>query len=213
MNDFVTDDEQVERIKKWWSDNGSSVIAGLVIGIGGLYGWRYWVDYKANVAAEASAHFSSMVSYVESNKNDEAIDEAYKILDNYSSTAYAELAHFSLARIYVESREYDKAEQQLQAVIDAKVDIPLEMLARKRLASVLLQQSKLDQSLTVLDVKFPKQFAAAFDELKGDIFVAQGNTDSAREAYQRARLAQPAAANPQFLQQKMDDLGLSGVNS
>ena len=43
MNEFVTDDEQVERIKKWWADNGSSVIAGLVIGIGGLLGWRYWV--------------------------------------------------------------------------------------------------------------------------------------------------------------------------
>ena len=52
MNDFVTDDEQVERIKKWWSDNGSSVIAGLVIGIGGLVGWRYWVDYKINVASD-----------------------------------------------------------------------------------------------------------------------------------------------------------------
>ncbi|MBT4452093.1 MAG: tetratricopeptide repeat protein, partial [Gammaproteobacteria bacterium] len=68
MNDFVTDDEQVERIKNWWSDNGSSVIAGLVIGIGGLMGWRYWVDYQTNVAAEASSHFANMVSSVESNK-------------------------------------------------------------------------------------------------------------------------------------------------
>ena len=80
MNDFVTDDEQVERIKNWWSDNGSSVIAGLVIGIGGLMGWRYWVDYQTNVAAEASSHFANMVSSVESNKNDavdaEAIAEA-----------------------------------------------------------------------------------------------------------------------------------------
>ena len=81
MNDFATDDEQVERIKNWWKDNGSSVIAGLVIGIGGLLGWRYWVDYKANVAAEASAHFATMVSSIESNKEDVAIDEAFKIFD------------------------------------------------------------------------------------------------------------------------------------
>ena len=87
------------------------------------------------------------------------------------------------------------------------------MLARKRLSSVLLQQGKLDQSLKVLDIDFPKEFTAAFEELKGDILVAQGNPGSARDAYQRAKLAKPASANPQFLQQKMDDLGLSGVNS
>jgi len=213
MNDFVTDDEQVERIKKWWSDNGSSVIAGLVIGIGGLYGWRYWVDYKTNIAAEASAHFATMVSSIENNQNDEAIDEAFKILDNYSSTAYADLARLSLAKVYVETSDFDKASQQLQALVDSKPDKALEMLARKRLSAVLMQLGKLDQSLTVLDVDFPKQFAAAFEELKGDILAAQGKDSNAREAYQRARLAQPASANPQFLQQKMDDLGVSGLNS
>jgi len=213
MNDFVTDDEQVERIKKWWSDNGSSVIAGLVIGVGGLMGWRYWVDYQANVAAEASAHFTNMVGSIENDKNDVAIDEAFKILDNYSSTAYADLARLSLAKVFVETKEYDKAAQQLQALIDAKPDISLEMLTRKRLSAVLYQQGKLDQSLKVLNVDFPAEFAASFEELKGDVLVAQGNASSARDAYQRARLAQPASANPQFLQQKIDDLGLSGVNS
>jgi predicted negative regulator of RcsB-dependent stress response len=213
MNDFVTDDEQVERIKNWWSDNGSSVIAGLVIGIGGLMGWRYWVDYQTNVAAEASSHFANMVSSVESNKNDAAIDEAFKILDNYSTTAYADLARLSLAIVYVETKEFDKASQQLQALIDAKPDMPLEMLTRKRLSTVLFQQGKLDQSLAVLDVDFPKEFAASFEELKGDILVVKGNVSSARDAYQRAKLAQPSSANPQFLQQKMDDLGLTGINS
>ncbi len=213
MNDFVTDDEQVERIKKWWSDNGTSVVAGLVIGIGGLMGWRYFVDYKANVAAEASAHFATMISAIESNKNDQAIDEAFKILDGYSSTAYADLARLSLAKVYVEAAEFDKAEQQLQALVDSRPDTALEMLTRKRLSAVLLQQGKLDQSLEALDVAFPKEFAASFEELKGDILIAQGNTSGAREAYQRAKLAQPSAASPQFLQQKIDDLGQSGINS
>jgi len=154
-----------------------------------------------------------MVSSVENNKNDAAIDEAFKILDNYSSTAYADLARLSLAKVYVETKEFDKAEQQLQALVDAKPDMPLEMLTRKRLSAVLFQQGKLDQSLTVLDVDFPKEFAASFEELKGDILVAKGDVSSARDAYQRAKLAQPSSANPQFLQQKMDDLGLSGMNS
>ncbi|MBC8211193.1 MAG: tetratricopeptide repeat protein [Gammaproteobacteria bacterium] len=212
MNDYVTDEEQVERIKKWWSDNGSSVIAGLVIGVGGLLGWRGWVDYKTNIAAEASSHFVTMVSALESGNNDSAIESADIILNDYSSTAYANLARLSLARAFVQAKEYDKAASQLQSLVNSKPDISMEMLARKRLAAVLFQQGKLDPALQVLKVDFPKQFAAAFEELQGDILTAQGNASSAREAYQRAQLAQPASPNPQFLQQKMEDLGLTSLN-
>lgn len=213
MNDFVTDDEQVERIKKWWSDNGSSVIAGLVIGVGGLMGWRYYQDYSANIAAEASSHFTQMASSIENNQHDIAIQQADIILAEYSSSAYADLARLSLARIFVDAKEYDKAASQLQSLVNSKPDNAIEMLARKRLAAVLLQQGQLDKSLKILSVDFPKQFAAAFEELTGDVLAAQGKASAAREAYQRAQLAQPAVANPQFLQHKIDDLGQNGMNS
>ena len=213
MNDFATDDEQVERIKKWWSDNGSSVIAGLVIGVGGLLGWRYYEDYSASVAAEASSHFTRMVSAIENNSHDTAIQHADIILADYASSAYADLARLSLAKVFVEAKEYDKAASELQSLVNSKPDRGTEMLARKRLSAVLMQQGKLDKSLETLKVDFPKEFAAAFEELTGDILAAQGKASAAREAYQRARLAQPAVANPQFLQQKMDDLGANGMNS
>jgi len=152
MNDYVTDEEQVERIKKWWSDNGSSVIAGLVIGIGGLLGWRGWVDYKNNLAAEASSHFVTMVNSLESGKSDSAIESADLILKDYSSTAYADLARLSLAKAFVDAKEYDKAASQLQSLVNSKPDISMEMLARKRLASILYQQGKLDAALDILTV-------------------------------------------------------------
>ncbi len=209
MNDYVTEDEQVERIKKWWADNGSSVIFGLVIGIGGLAGWRYWTDYRNNVNAEASAHFEDMVQAAEKHNNKVAIDEAFKVIDDYSSTAYANLARLTLARVFVDQKDYAKAASQLQSVIDSKTDTALEMVTRERLASVLLQQGKLDQALSVLNVDHPKQFAAAFEEMKGDILAAKGDAKAATEAYKQAELAQPGPANPQFLQQKMDDLGAS----
>ncbi len=207
MTDYITDDEQVERIKKWWTDNGSSVIAGLVLGIGGLFGWNYWTDYKANIAANASAQFSSMLNLSENQQNDEAIELGYALVEEYGSTVYAQMARFTLARIFAETAEYDKSEQQLQMVLDSRPDKATEMIARHRLGLVLLQREKLEQAMQVLSVDFPPQFAASFEELKGDIMAAQGKTEQAREAYQRARLAQPGVAHPEFLQQKLDDLG------
>lgn len=213
MNEFVTDDEQVERIKKWWSDNGSSIIAGIVIGVGGLVGWRYWVDYRADTASEASVHFTSMIGALENSNLERASEQAHIIVDDFPSTAYADLARLSLARVYSEAKEYSKAGQQLTVLLDQKPDTHMEMITRQRLSAILLQQGKTKDALDVLNVDFPQQFAAVFEELTGDILAVQGEASLAREAYQRARLAQPAVANPQFLQQKMDDLGLSGAIS
>ncbi|MEW8396328.1 MAG: tetratricopeptide repeat protein, partial [Candidatus Thiodiazotropha sp.] len=40
MSEYQTEEEQVEAIKRWWKENGTSVIAGLVIGLGGIFGWQ-----------------------------------------------------------------------------------------------------------------------------------------------------------------------------
>ncbi len=213
MTEYLTDEEQVERIKKWWSDNGSSVVAGLAIGLGGLFGWRYWVDYQDNVSAQASAHFSRVTLSLEAGQYDRVIEQANIILSDYSSTAYADLAHLSLAKAFVEAKEYGKAEQQLKMIIDSRADNGLEMIARKRLAAILYQKSDYKQALTALEVSYPTQFAAAFEEMKGDILVAMGEEQKAREAYQRAQLAQPSSPDPQFLQQKLEDLGIAETNS
>lgn len=213
MTEYLTDDEQVERIKKWWSENGTSVIAGVIIGVGGLSGWRFWVDHKANVAAEASSHFAQMVTSLENSKNDNAIEQANIILDDYSDTAYADLARLSLAKAFVEGAEFAKAEQQLRLLVDTTRETTLQMVARKRLAAILLQQEKYTEALEVLRVDYPKQFTAAFEELKGDILVAQGDKSGAREAYQRAQIADPPVPDAQFLQQKLQDIGATSANS
>ncbi len=207
MTEFVTDEEQVERLKKWWTDNGSSVIAGLVIGIGGLLGWRYWVDYQSNVSSQASAHFVDMINAVENSNNELALAEAEIIISDYSSTAYSNLAVLTLAKVFVESEQYQKAADQLSSLIQSKPDRAIELLARKRLSVLQLQLGQLDDALVTLKVENVDRFAAAYDELEGDIMSAKGDIIAARDAYLRARLAQPSVANPEYLQQKIDDLG------
>jgi predicted negative regulator of RcsB-dependent stress response len=212
MNEYVTDEEQVERIKAWWKDNGGSVVAGLVIGIGGFFGWIYWQDYQAKVSAQASAHFDDMITQFEQQQYDSAISEAQMLFDDYGSSSYAEMARLTLARIHVEQQNYDQAASQLKTLMTQTQDSGIEMVARRRLATVLYQQGEYDEALSQLEIEYPEPYTAAFEELKGDILVAKGNTEQAREAYQKARLAQPSAPNPQFLQQKLEDLGQASSN-
>ncbi|MCP4431349.1 MAG: tetratricopeptide repeat protein [Gammaproteobacteria bacterium] len=205
-----TDEEQVEKLKKWWQENGRSVVAGVIIGVGGLLGYRYWVDYQNQLAEQASQHFDDMVEALEASRNDKAITHAESLLTEYADTDYATLARLALARIHVEAGDFGKAGEQLQQVVGTVDNQPLGYLARKRLASVQLQMSNPDQALSTLSIDFPDEFSAGIEELKGDIYSEQGNIDEAGEAYRKALRATPGPVDRQFLQQKLDDLGLTG---
>ena len=53
MEGYISDNEQVEVIRKWWRENGKSLVLGLIIGLVGLfiygaatnksYGWNWIV--------------------------------------------------------------------------------------------------------------------------------------------------------------------------
>lgn len=205
-----TDDEQVEKLKKWWEENGRSVIAGIIIGVGGLFGYRYWIDLQETTAEAASAHFVQMMEGLKSSDNAVVAERADTLISDYSDTEYATLARFALARNLVESGEYDQAQAQLEQIIGTVGDAPLGFLARKRLASVQLQSAQPEQALVTLSVEFPPAFSAGVDELKGDIYAQQGKIDEAANAYREALSATPGPANSEFLQQKLDDLGITG---
>ena len=178
--------------------------------MGGLFGYRYWIDWQEDIAEAASAHFVQMIEALESSDSSTVVEQAGTLISDYSGTEYATLARFALARSLVESGNYDQAQAQLEKIIGTVGDAPLGYLARKRLASLQLQSSQADQALITLSVEFPPAFSASMDELKGDIYAQQGNIDEAAIAYRRALSATPGPANGEFLRQKLDDLGTTG---
>ena len=155
-----TDDEQVEKLKKWWEENGRSVIAGVVIGVGGLFGYRSWIDFQESQAEAASAHFVQVVEALESSKRPVVVEQAEILISDYSDSEYATLARFALARSFIEIGDFEQARDQLQQIVGSVGDAPLGFLARKRLASVQLQLAQPDQALITLATDFPQAFNA-----------------------------------------------------
>ncbi len=205
-----TEEEQVENLKKWWRENGRSVIAGIIIGVGGLFGYRYWVDIKEAEAARASSHFAQMITALEASDSAIVSLQADTLIADYSSTEYAILARFALVRSFVENAEYGAARQQLEQIIGTAGQDPLAFLARKRLAAIQIQTESLESALATLAVDFPAAFMASVEELKGDIYAQQGKISEAADAYRKAQRGSPGPANANFLQQKLDDLEATG---
>ena len=40
--EFETEEQHAEAVKKWFKEYGLTIVLGLVIGMGGVYGYRYY---------------------------------------------------------------------------------------------------------------------------------------------------------------------------
>ena len=198
--EFKSDEEKAEELKAWWRANGTSVIAGVALAIGGLFGYQQWKEYKIAQSEGASKLFSQL------SKQPEKVDEVLKQLnDKYSSTAYASLAALTAAKISCETGNTEKCIDELRRATQSPQD-SVANIAKIRLARTLISAGKLDEAEKVLNEKFPKAFESLLSELKGDLYYARKDYAKAREAYDRAILSS-GGQNIQGLQLKRDDLG------
>jgi predicted negative regulator of RcsB-dependent stress response len=207
MEGYTTDEEQVEKIKQWWAENGRAVIAGVVLGIGGLVGWQGWQAYQEDRAETASSAFEAMLLSLEQGDTTKAEEYARLIRETYAGTPYAQHASLALARLHVQAQDYEAATAAYRDVIDRAGNKPIGYVARMRLARALLDAGRLEEALAALDVEFPAVYAGVSEELRGDILRFKGETEDAREAYRRAKRAPVPVADPGALDMKLNDLG------
>ncbi|AGH45899.1 TPR-like domain-containing protein [Paraglaciecola psychrophila 170] len=57
MEQYETEEQQVEAIKRFWKENGLSLVIGALLGLGGLLGWRYYNDSQIEAKEQASFAF------------------------------------------------------------------------------------------------------------------------------------------------------------
>lgn len=209
-----TEEEQIEAIKAWWKENGSAVIVGIIIGVGSLVGWRGWSNYQENQAMAASALYQEMLNAGQRGNNDTIEETGQQLIEKYGGTTYASLAALMLARQAVQNDDLETAEQHLRLALDKAPDPSIEHVARLRLLQVLTAREQYDSALKMINKTAPGQFAAQYEEMRGDILLAQNDAAAARQAYQKALAnSRPQAAGRETLEMKLDNLGGSAAES
>ena len=194
MADHLTEEEQIEALKKWWSDNWMAIVLPVVLVAGGFLANNIYQSQKAGKAQEASAVYEQLVKVIETQATGELSEDdvakARKIADDikadFSTTMYANHADLIMAGIEVENQQYDSAASYLKNVADNGVNDAIKALANARLAKVYLAQGKHKDALTLVASTSDKAYQAMYAEIRGDVLAAQGDSVAAQTAYQEA---------------------------
>ena len=209
MNEYETEEQQVEALKRWWKENGTSLIVGLFVGISGLFGWRYYVDQNNFHAVQASdLYMKVMQSAALNSVDDKTIDINNQLINEFSDTPYAALSSLALAKSEYEKGNIDAATAQLEIAVKHASNDVIKQIANLRLAKVYIEQSKYDEAMALLNLSHAAAYDAQYEELKGDLYLAKGDVALARAAYDKAIDLQGAAAS-RWLKLKRQNLGAS----
>jgi predicted negative regulator of RcsB-dependent stress response len=206
VDDRYSDQEQLETIQKWLKSNGPGIIAGIILGLAAIGGWKYWTSYQQSQAEKASILYDTLTAALAQDDKPKAKAQAVVLQSDYADSAYATLAAFMMAKIAVDDNDNAKAADSLQWVLDHDKHSEMQDIARLRLARVLLAEQRTDQALSELNKVTNKAFSGEVEELKGDIYLAQDKPEQARTAYEAARAALGQSGGGALLQMKLDNL-------
>ncbi|NRB23779.1 tetratricopeptide repeat protein [Shewanella sp.] len=203
MEIYSTEEQQVDAIKQFWKDYGTSIVVGAVVGLGGLFGWNYYSDHKLAQAELASEAFQAVSA---GNITDTSmLAAAETFAKDHSQKGYQSLLELIVAKAAVEAGDLDKAQATLKSVVSSAPDKGLVMVATMRLARVQAEQGQIATAITTLDQVSDPAFTAQRDELKGDFLVRKGDEELAKAAYQAAVNNGGTSVSP-ALQMKLDNL-------
>ena len=203
----LEEQEQLDEFKAWWKKNGklaTSLVLAVLIGYAAWQGYAYFQNKKA---VEASALYQNLI-ITDISKVAEIQAQAAKLTADYASTPYAGRAAIIAAKASSAANDSKSAKIQLEWAAKNAKESTTKAIASLQLAGILFEEKSYDAALQLLSKDSDKGFMGLKDDLKGDIYLAQGKRTEARKAYQSALNELDAQGRmQQYTRQKLESLG------
>lgn len=206
METYLSEEERVEALQRWWKENKQSLFGGVLLGAAVIAGWNMWQGNRRATAEQASIVYQQMVKATEAKQTDAAAKLGERIIEQYGATAYAEYARLFLAKLKADAGDLAGAKKMLEEELAKSGDDNLKAVARLRLGRVMLAMGEVEPALKLLEpftaAKLGK-LAGLYEELRGDLYAAAKRPAEARNAYEKAK--ELGEASP-LLELKLNDL-------
>jgi predicted negative regulator of RcsB-dependent stress response len=206
VSEYLSEEEQVEALKKWWKENGLSVAGGAILGLAAVFGWQAWNQHQDQIAEQASARFEQMQLASKVGHMESVVKQAEILMTEHADSGYAMFAGLLLAKVKQQEGDIVGARTQLEWVVSNGSDPSLQQIARLRLVRLLLAQGDVDGAAAALVGAPEDNFAGEIAALRGDIARAKNDFAGARKAYQEA--LEKGVGDTSLVMMKIDDLAI-----
>lgn len=210
MDEYLSEAEQWDLVKKWLRENTVWLLAGVLIAVAGIFGWRW---YQARVEAglmAASGLYQQLTAAYEKRDQNEVTRLAAQLQAEHAATGYAEDGQLAAARMYLENHQHALAIETLSKLLGSTRDAELALAVRLRIARIQIDQGKADDALATLQgAASTGAYAPRYAEVRGDALFAKGSGDEALKAYQEALAANSEAVDTELLKLKIAELSRS----
>jgi len=191
--EHLSEEEQLESLKRWWKENGLSTVIVVVLAVGGYFGWELWQDHSQARAEAAAVVYQDMMEVaavqpgetLTATQRDKAVALAEQLKEEFSGSQYARYAAMLLARFAVFDEDFDTAFSELRWAEDG-ADEGLSLVINLRLARLEAARGNLDQAIAMLQGVEARTLASAYAEAIGDFQLMKGNNEAAYKAYREA---------------------------
>ncbi|HHF4336046.1 YfgM family protein [Haemophilus influenzae] len=182
----IEEEQEINQLKEWWKENGKTIIVAFILGVGGMFGWRYWQAHQAEQIAQASAQYDALINSVQQDEQAKKANIEQFVQAN-SKTAYAVFALLDEAKKATEKQDFSAAEANLNQALTQSQDEVLTSIVALRLSAVQFQLGQLDNALTTLNQVKGESFNARKAILTGDIQIAKGDKVAAKNRFEQAQ--------------------------
>lgn len=224
METYSTEEQQLQRLKDWWKKNGNSVLIGILAAIVLVFGWQTWKAGKETRRQEASALYSQLLEAVTVSQESRLSGEeeqlaaqqatlntlADQLKTDYEKSEYAVFSAMILAKEAVLSKDLDLAQTELEWALEHTEVEATKLILNLRLARVLAAKEQYEPALAQLSSMPEGEKLGDYQAVRGDIQMAMGDLDSAKQSYTQAITLAGPGANNTILQMKLDHLESKG---
>src|SRR5690625_438578 len=204
----LEEQEKLDAIRDWWAQYGALMVSLFVAAAIAVVGYRGWQWYQGHKASQAMGYYEALEASAQrdDDKALERLKAASKTLqDDFPRSGYTVRGALLAAQALQARDDLDGAAKQLRWILDHHESPAFVDLAKLRLGGILMAQEKYDDALKILESP-SEPFAGLFADRRGDILLAQGQAEQAREQWETALQALEQESISQVVRLKLDAL-------
>ena len=180
------DDEDLQKLKDWWRDNGPAVVTGLALAAATVAGWWGYTTWQERGAQQAAMAYTELMRAEQQDAGLEAVVAAGReVMEEHAGSGYAAMAALRTARVQMEAEAFREAAQTLGWLVENADERAMRELARLRQARALGEVAP-EEALALLEAEASEGFAGAYAELRGDLLRELDRPEEAVAAYREA---------------------------